>query len=87
MNNPLDVKENNEHALEFTLQLSCLFTVSMSLEFPYKQPYMAHAFFPEHLSHHFQGLCHTFSEICTKLYALYCLIHHKITLGQICDSK
>jgi hypothetical protein len=33
-----------------------------SLDFPCT----AHAFFPERLSNHCQGLHHTFSEICTK---------------------
>jgi hypothetical protein len=30
--NPLDVKENDEHALDFALLLSRLFSVSMSYE-------------------------------------------------------
>jgi hypothetical protein len=31
---------------------------------PFKHPCTAHAFFPERLSNHRQGLCHTVSEIC-----------------------
>jgi hypothetical protein len=31
-------------------------------------PCTAHAFFPERLSNHFQGLRHPFSEVCTKLH-------------------
>jgi hypothetical protein len=49
-NNPLDVKENDEHAPDM--------------------PLTAHAFFPEHLSSHCQGLCCTFSEICTTVAAV-----------------
>jgi hypothetical protein len=33
---------------------------------PFKHRCTAHAFFPERLSNHCQGLRHTFSEICTK---------------------
>jgi hypothetical protein len=42
VNNPLDDKENNEHALDFALHLSCHFFVSVSVDVPC----MAHAFFP-----------------------------------------
>jgi hypothetical protein len=42
------------------------FSVSVSLDFPCT----AHAFFPEHLSNHCQGLSRTFSEICTKCNAV-----------------
>jgi hypothetical protein len=34
VNNPLDVKENDEHDFEFALHLSCLFSVLVSLGFP-----------------------------------------------------
>jgi hypothetical protein len=33
VNNPLDVKENDEHALDFAFRLSHLFSVSASLDF------------------------------------------------------
>jgi hypothetical protein len=36
--------------------------VSVSLDFPCT----VHAFFPERLSNRCQGLCHTFSELCTE---------------------
>jgi hypothetical protein len=42
VNNPLDVKENYEHALDFALRLSLLFSVSVSLDCPCT----AHASFP-----------------------------------------
>jgi hypothetical protein len=42
------------------------FSVSVSLGFPC----MAHASFPECFSIHCQGLCRTFSEICTKFDAV-----------------
>jgi hypothetical protein len=61
MKNPLDVKEN-ENALDFSLLLSRLFSVSVSLDFPCT----VHALFPERLSNHCQGIRRTFSEICRK---------------------
>jgi hypothetical protein len=45
VNNPLDVKENDEHALDVAVHLSRLFPVLNSLKFPCT----AHAFFPERL--------------------------------------
>jgi hypothetical protein len=56
------VKESNEHALDFALQLSNPYLVSVSLDFTCT----AHAFFPEHLSNHCQDLHLTFPKICTK---------------------
>jgi hypothetical protein len=66
VNNPFDVKENDPHVLDFALHLSRLFLVSVSLDFTC----MAHAFFPERLSNHCQGLRCTFSEIYTKFDAV-----------------
>jgi hypothetical protein len=66
VNNPLDMKENDEHAHEFALDLPRLLSVSVSLDFPCT----AHAFFPERLSKHCQGIRRTFSEICTKFDAV-----------------
>jgi hypothetical protein len=43
-----------------------LFSVSVSLGFPCT----AHAFFPERVSNHCQGLRRTFTQICTKLDAV-----------------
>jgi hypothetical protein len=57
---------------------------------PFKHPCTAHAFFPERLSNHCQGLRHTFSGICTKFdeYSLFlCQIHREIASGQVHDSK
>jgi hypothetical protein len=48
LSNPLDVKENDEHAIDFALHPSHLLLVSVSLDFPYT----AHAFFPERLSNY-----------------------------------
>jgi hypothetical protein len=66
MNNPLDVKENNEHALNFVFYLLAFFSVSVGLD----TPYTTHAFFPERLSNHCQDLCPTYSEIFTKFDAV-----------------
>jgi hypothetical protein len=56
VNNPLGIKANYEHAYDFALHLSRIFTVSVSLDFPWT----AHAFFPRRLSNHCQGLCRFF---------------------------
>jgi hypothetical protein len=64
-NNSL-AKENDEHALDFTLQLSHLFLVLLSLDMSFKHPCRAHAFFTERLSNQRQSLRRTVSEICTK---------------------
>jgi hypothetical protein len=67
VNNPLDVKENNEHALDFALHLSLSpFSVSVSMDIPLNYPCTAHAFFLERFSNHCQGVNRTFSGICTK---------------------
>jgi hypothetical protein len=58
VNNPLDVKENDEHAPDFALHLSRLVSVSVSLDFPCS----AHAFFPERLFRHCQSLYYTFAK-------------------------
>jgi hypothetical protein len=65
LNNPLDVNENVEHALDFALHLTFLL-VLVSLDFQCT----AHAFIPERLSNHCQGLICTFSKICTKFAAI-----------------
>jgi hypothetical protein len=63
MDNPLDVKENEEHVLDFALHLSHLFCglVEFGLSM-----YVSCFFFSECLSNHCEGPCHTFSKICTK---------------------
>jgi hypothetical protein len=68
INNPLDVKENDEHALDFALQLLRIFLVCPELSMQFKHSCTAHAFFPERLSNNCQGLRCTSSEICTKFY-------------------
>jgi hypothetical protein len=65
VNNPFDVNENDKHSLDFVLRLSCLFSVSVSLDCPCT----AHAFFPERLSNHCQDLRSTFFEVCIKFNA------------------
>jgi hypothetical protein len=55
-----------------SILLSLLFTclassVSVSLDMPFKYPCIAHAFFPERLSNHAQGLRRILSKICTKI--------------------
>jgi hypothetical protein len=57
---------------------------------PFKHLCMSHAFFPSSLFNHCQGVCYTYSEMCTKLNAqplFLCQIHCKIASGQICNSK
>jgi hypothetical protein len=54
---PFDVKENNEHALDFALHLSRPFSVSASFDLPYAVP----ASFPERLCNHLHGLRLNFS--------------------------
>jgi hypothetical protein len=66
--NPLDVKENYGYSLDFALLLSRLFR-SWCLDFPCTD----HAFFPERLPNHYQGLRRTFSKICTKFSAVHLL--------------
>jgi hypothetical protein len=66
VNNPLDVKENYEHALDFTFHLSRTYSVSVSSDFPST----AHAFFPERSSNHCQDFLYTFSEIFAKFDAV-----------------
>jgi hypothetical protein len=66
VNSSLNVKENYECALDFALHLSCLFSISVSSDFPYK----AHAVLSERLSNHCQGLRRTLSEICAKFDAV-----------------
>jgi hypothetical protein len=64
VNNPLDFEINDENALDFALQLSLPFSVSVSLSLDF--PCRAHAFFPERQLHHCRDLCRNFTEICTK---------------------
>jgi hypothetical protein len=54
VNIPHDFNENDEHALDFALNL---FSASVSLDFPCT----VHAFLPKRLSNRCQSLCHTSS--------------------------
>jgi hypothetical protein len=83
MNNPLTVKENDDHALYFDLNLSRPFPISVSLNFPYT----AHAVFPERSSNHCQSLHRTFPRFVKKLMLFVCRINREIASGQIRDSK
>jgi hypothetical protein len=64
VNNPLDIKKNDEHALDFCSSLI------YPLDMPFKHQCTAYAFFPEPLSNHCQGLRRTVSEICKKIDAI-----------------
>jgi hypothetical protein len=55
VNNLLYVEQNDEHALDLTLRLPRNFRFGC-LDMPFKQPYTAHAFFLERVSHHCQDL-------------------------------
>jgi hypothetical protein len=70
LNNPLGIKENDEHALDFSPIVP--FSVWVSLDMPFKHPCTALAFFSEGLSNHWQSLCLTLSEICTKFEHVHC---------------
>jgi hypothetical protein len=63
---PLMSKKNDEHALDFALHLSRHFWSRWICDLSCS----AHAFFPERLSNHCQGLRHTFSEICKTFVAV-----------------
>jgi hypothetical protein len=66
VNNPLDVKENYEHALDFAFRLSRLFEFGHAIQ---THVYDSH-FLPVRLSDHRQGLRYTLSDICTKFDAV-----------------
>jgi hypothetical protein len=70
VNNLLDSKENDEHAFDFSLHLSHLFSVLVSLGFLCA----AHDIFPKRLSNHCLGL-----RRCAQNLILFpCRIHHII---------
>jgi hypothetical protein len=62
VNNPLDVKENYEHALGLSSPVSPS-SVSVNLD----SPCTAQVFFPEHLFNYFQGLRRTFLRFSQNL--------------------
>jgi hypothetical protein len=63
--NSFDGKENGKHALDFTFRLSQLFRLGEFGLFMY-----IHAFIPECVSSHCQGLYRTLSKIWAKFYAV-----------------
>jgi hypothetical protein len=87
MNSLLNVKENNEHALDFVLDLSCLLWSALNRACHSNTCVWFMLFSSDacliiarvSLSH--------FSEISQNLMHTHCQIHHKITSGQIHDSK
>jgi hypothetical protein len=66
VNKPLDMKENDEHALDFALHPTRLFLSRWVWTFPLG----AHSFFHERLCNHFQGLRLTFPKISTRFDAV-----------------
>jgi hypothetical protein len=66
MNNPLDVKENNEHALDFALP----FRSAPNGAFHSNSRVTAPAFFLERVSNHSQDLRRAFPQIFTKFDAV-----------------
>jgi hypothetical protein len=84
--NSFDVKENDNHATDFPLQLSRLFPVSVSFDFPST----AHAFFPERLCNRWQDIRCNLSAIYTEsdAHSLFLLrILREIASDLIHDSK
>jgi hypothetical protein len=84
VNNPLDVNENDEHALDFAFHMSRL---SQSQSVWTSHLCMTNTFFSESLSNHGQGFCRTFSGAAQHLTHTCCQIHFEITLSQIHISK
>jgi hypothetical protein len=66
VNNPLHVKENDEHAPGFLFICLAFFFRSRRV----RMPCTAHAFSPERLTNHCQGFRCTFTEICTTFVAV-----------------
>jgi hypothetical protein len=62
VHNPLDIKENDEHAPDRALHLSHFFSDFMSFDLSSQIEFS----FLEHLNNHCRGLRHAFSEIRTK---------------------
>jgi hypothetical protein len=78
VNNTLDVKENDEHALDFALHLSA-FSVSVSSDFPCT----AHGFFPESFSYHCRVSVALFPRFARSLLLLVGRIRREIVSDQI----
>jgi hypothetical protein len=70
LNNPSDVKEHDEYALDFALDLSRLFRTALNRVCHSNTHVRLMHFSLERLSNICQGLRRTFSEICTKFDAV-----------------
>jgi hypothetical protein len=70
VSNPLEVRENNKHVLYFVIDVSRLFRSRLFWTFHTKRRYTPHDLSLERLFIHCQGLCCTFPDICTKVYAV-----------------
>jgi hypothetical protein len=89
VNNPLDVKENDEHALDFVLHLSHRFRSVLNWAW-YSDTRMAScAFFPGRLPNHWPGSPSLFFWDLHRIWwmLLLCQIHFRITSGRIQASK
>jgi hypothetical protein len=86
VNNPLDIKDYDEHAFDFVLHLSRFFGLPCM---PFKQQCTAHALFPECLCNQCQDLHRTFSEICTKFESVPLLdpLRNRITPDTLLQIK
>jgi hypothetical protein len=83
VNNPLDVKENDEDAFDFALHLSHFFLVCPEPSMALISSCTAHAFFPECLSDYCQGVCHIFSKMFTKFDACCSFVASIMKLHQV----
>jgi hypothetical protein len=86
--NPLDEKDNDEHALDLSVfHPSRPLLVCPEPRMPLKHPCTAHAFILGRLYNHFQGLIGTFSEIGTNSMLFLCPIHREIASYLIHECK
>jgi hypothetical protein len=86
VNNPLDVKENYKHALDFALHLFA-FLVCPKPSMPFQHQCMAHASFPEHLLIIARASITPFPRNAQNLMHTHCWFYREIASGQIQDSK
>jgi hypothetical protein len=76
-------KENDEHALEFAIHMSHLFSVSVSTDFRF----MGHAFFPNALIIIVRVSVAIFPRFAQNFILFLCRIHREIASDQIHDYK
>jgi hypothetical protein len=86
LNNPLDIKENYEHALDFALRLSP-FSICREPSMPFKHPCTAHAVSPNACLIIVRVSVALFPRLARNLMHTRCRIHREITSGQIHDCK